>query len=98
MHRVRQKVLATSYRTFHNRVMKLLYEADPGGMGSTVGAPADEYSEEATKLIAGLKRAKTIGEVRRLVVSMFPESNEELVSKIYSLWAEYGKLLGTRER
>lgn len=40
-----------AYRAFKQEVERILYDADPYGMGSSVGAPRDEYSDAAARLI-----------------------------------------------
>ena len=40
-----------AYLDFKREVEDVLYEVDPYGMGSTIDAPRDEYSDEAARLL-----------------------------------------------
>ncbi|MCP3880779.1 MAG: hypothetical protein GY701_20650 [Sulfitobacter sp.] len=60
-------------------VSALLYAFDPGGMGSTVFAPEDEYDEPARRMVAG---ARSVADVGELVRGHYPESGDQLVAAV----------------
>lgn len=60
-------------------VSALLYAFDPGGMGSTVFAPEDEYDEPARRIVA---QARTAADLRELARRHYPESSDQLVAAV----------------
>ncbi len=50
----RTRALSRAYQDFNRRLMTILYEEDPAGVGSSVGAPEDEYAAEAAELVVRL--------------------------------------------
>ena len=60
-------------------VSALLYAFDPGGMGSSVFAPEDEYDDPARRIVA---QARTAADLRMLARSHYPESTDQLVTAV----------------
>ena len=87
----RHQELSSAYAELRGRLMAVLYEVDPAGMGSQVGAPMDEYSEEATRLIPRLRTARTREDVQRVLSDMFPAPSERLISLVYAEWAAFAQ-------
>jgi hypothetical protein len=83
----RQRTLA--YKRLHEYLVRLLYVDDPDLMGLSVGAPPDEYSQEAAILIAMLSSAKSEEEVATKVGEIFPSGSRELVDSITRAWLRF---------
>jgi len=66
----------------------LLYDYDPDGMGSTVGAPLDEYIDVATSLIRALRDREVCLDFAEAVRDVIPGATAELVAKIEMAWDE----------
>jgi hypothetical protein len=65
---------------------RLLYDHDPDGMGATVGAPVDEYSDMATRLIRALRDSEFgVGSVE-VIRGVIPTAKLELIAEIESAW------------
>jgi hypothetical protein len=74
---------ALAYHRFRDKLMTILYEEDPGGMGSTVGAPLDEYAQEASMLAPRLRDAAVSREVRLILEDMFVDNvSDSLASRV----------------
>jgi hypothetical protein len=74
---------ALAYQRFRDKLMTILYEEDPGGMGSTVGAPLDEYAQEASRLVPRLRVAAASQEVRLILEDMFHNNvSDSLASRV----------------
>lgn len=89
----RQKRLSLAYKRFREGLITILYEEDPGRMGSSVGAPPDEYAQEASVLAARLTDADT-GEqdVRLTLQEMFrDDASDELVSRVERALGEFAR-------
>jgi hypothetical protein len=76
--------LRNAYKQFLEKLMKILYDLDPEGIGSSIDAPFDEYRDLATLLVPRLSRAKTSSgaaeEVRKLVPTAEPALIEALLA------------------
>ena len=68
-----------SYDRVVRVVSALLYAFDPGGMGSTVFAPEDEYDDPARRLVADVR---SVADLRELARSHYPDSGEQLVEAV----------------
>jgi len=78
----RRKV--NEWRALVRRVSDLLYDHDPLGMGSSVGAPSDEYDHIAIDLIRQIRDGQEIGEA---TLGLLPDANQSLISAITDLLA-----------
>lgn len=84
----RKAALQQAYQSMRVQLMEILYEEDPAGFGSSVSAPRDEYSEEATRLIVALRGAETEEDVRERLSEMFGDVSDQLVHKVHEMWIE----------
>lgn len=69
--------------------MKVLYEEDPQGFGISIGAPADEYSAQASELLVELSRMGRDDEIESLIRREFPEASGSLVNQLSEIWRDY---------
>jgi hypothetical protein len=60
-----------AYLTAKRQIEALLHDVDPLGVGSSVGSPTDEYSDEAARLIPVLV-AIVAGETSRSLDEVLP--------------------------
>lgn len=90
MRRIKQRNrISKAYRVAHARLMSILYEEDPDGMGATVGAPEDEYAQPATLLMIALNDASTPEKARRAVTDMYPDATEKLLTDALEVWRAF---------
>jgi hypothetical protein len=73
-----RKAQTRAYLDFQREIEQLLYEMDPDGMGSSIGSPRDEYSDEAARVLPLLIRAAN-GEDAELPWSD-PDVRERLIA------------------
>lgn len=66
----------------------ILYEHDPEGMGSTVGAPEDEYDDGAIALLRRLGQLESQS-MPSLVYEFWPTASDELVDALAEAWNRY---------
>jgi hypothetical protein len=85
----RQQALAHAYQALREELATILYEEDPGTMGSHVGAPPDEYAEEAGRLSTMLKGSTSEGETGRVLRGMFTSPSPRLVSRVHEAWGHF---------
>jgi len=78
-----------AWKVLHRELQAILYESDPGWMGSTVGAPDDEYFDDAINLIRSLKELGPQESVADVVRTLWPEADSDLISAIEQAWARY---------
>ncbi len=74
------------YETLKTALEKLLYEYDPDGMGSTVGAPLDEYSDAAVTLMRALRDRRPDVPITEAVRDAVPGATNELIAEIEKRW------------
>jgi hypothetical protein len=72
-----------AYSSFLVAVVRLLYDFDPDGIGRSIDAPLDEYSEEATRLVARLSRSETADEAAVEVRNLFPTAELPLIDALW---------------
>jgi hypothetical protein len=72
-----------AYKSFLDAVTRLLYDFDPDGIGRSIDAPFDEYSEEAARLLARLSRSETADEAAVAVLSVFPAAGQPLIDALW---------------
>jgi hypothetical protein len=69
------------------QVSDLLYHHDPDGMGSSVGAPSDEYDGIAVSLLRQIRdrpKGQDIGEAIR---GMYPDAAQDLIDAVIDAFA-----------
>lgn len=78
------------YEAVRAEFERLLYDYDPDGMGSTVGAPLDEYSDFAVSLMRALRDRAPDVSVAEAIRHAVPGATSELVAEIEKLWSDSG--------
>jgi hypothetical protein len=86
----KEQQVTAAYLRLIQRFMAILYEEDPEGFGSTIGAPRDEYSNEAAKLAAELRQNQ--GNIHA-ALAVWPSSSERLIERITSAWDEFDSVV-----
>jgi len=69
----RNRTRTQAYLEYKAKLEAILYDHDPYGFGSSIGAPSDEYSDEAARLAALLSHATHEG-LQPELGTLFPES------------------------
>jgi hypothetical protein len=72
-----------AYNSFLDAVTRLLYDFDPDGIGRSIDAPFDEYSEEAARLLTRLSRSETADEAAVEVRGLFPAAEQPLIDALW---------------
>jgi hypothetical protein len=72
-------------------VTRLLYRADPVGIGVSTGSPKDEYSMEAAAIARGIPEANDAADVQRLVHAVFVEYFGEHTAGPETAYAEIAR-------
>jgi hypothetical protein len=91
----RQDRLKAAYGDAHQRLMRVLYIADPEHMGRSVGAPEDEYSDVATRLMTSLRGATTADQARAATLAMYPNATEDLIKEVTEVWRVFSETTAT---
>lgn len=86
----RKARLRQAYASMRTQLMEVLYEEDPKGFGSSISAPRDEYSEEATLLIVALRGAESETDVADRLNAMFGLVSDRLSHRVHQTWVEGG--------
>jgi hypothetical protein len=81
-----RKELLREYAALKGRLERLLYDYDPDGMGSTVSAPLDEYSDVAAALIRALRDRQPEASFSETVWDVVPAATAELLGEIEAAW------------
>lgn len=89
MTKPRKKRLSSAYSTLYEKLLNILYDEDPEGMGVAAGAPDDEYSPEVSKLIPRLQRTAGRDAVAGVVLEMFPAASDSLINEVSDAWARF---------
>ena len=74
--------LTRAYQQFCSELSRVLYEEDPARMGTSVGAPHDEYDGEAVRLAAALRDARSDEQVERVLIQAFHGAPARLVERV----------------
>ena len=85
----RQDRLRAAYSAAHERLTMVLYSVDPEGIGRSVGAPEDEYSQVATRLMTALGTAATDGHVRAATAAIYPDATHDLIHQVIDVWRDF---------
>ncbi|MDP3984891.1 MAG: hypothetical protein Q8Q52_07820 [Acidimicrobiia bacterium] len=70
----------------HSAFMEILYRYDPLDMGSTVGAPDDEYFDEATGTIRSLLDLSDEWGRREAIASRWPGAGDAMLNELEAAW------------
>lgn len=87
--RNRRNKLTRAYEALRQELQAILYEEDPEGMGSSVGAPPDEYAEEAAALIPMLQGSASEGEIAAVLHKKFGSAQRALVERVHRAWSQF---------
>jgi hypothetical protein len=78
------KELKSAYIRGLEAITRILYDLDPDGMGRSIDAPLDEYSDAADELMPRLWAARTESEASKEIRRSFPTAERRLLD---ALWA-----------
>ena len=80
-----------AYLDFKREVQDVLYDVDPDGMGSSIGAPREEYSDEAARVLPALLAAESAE------AAQLPWSDPMLRARLVSIAQRYRPRLHARD-
>jgi hypothetical protein len=83
--------LRNAYNQLLEKVMRVLYDLDPEGMGWSIDAPFDEYHDLATLLVPRLSRAKTSSEAAEEIRKLVPTAEPALIEALLAAQQEFKK-------
>src|SRR6266571_1349841 len=83
------EALSLAYKQLCEELSGALYDEDPASMGSTVGAPRNEYDGEAARLASALRDTRTRNEVALHLYKMFGDCSESLVERVDKALAKF---------
>jgi len=66
--------------------MDVLYRLDPDGMGSSVGAPDDEYFDVAIVLMRQLLDRGATANTQQVALERWPAASPEMLADIEAAW------------
>jgi hypothetical protein len=72
----------------HSAFMEILYRHDPLDMGSTVGAPGDEYFDEATRTIRSVLDLSDEWGLSQALASRWPGVEAEMIDELAAAWRQ----------
>jgi hypothetical protein len=78
----RNEALASAYKELCEELSATLYDVDPAGMGSTVGAPREEYDGQAARIAAALRGSRSREEIASHLEKSFGECSAALVERV----------------
>jgi hypothetical protein len=85
----RNESLSHAYTQLCEELSAALYEEDPASMGSSVGAPLDEYDGEAARLASALRESRSTEEITLHLRDMFGECSESLAERVRKALAKF---------
>jgi hypothetical protein len=74
------------WKDVHSAFMEILYRYDPLDMGSTVGAPDDEYFDEATRTIRSVLDLSEEWGLRQAIESRWPGADAAMLDELEAVW------------
>jgi hypothetical protein len=83
------QALASAYKEFCAELSATLYDEDPAGMGSTSGAPRNEYDGVAQKIAASLRDIRSREEITPCLEKFFDAWTPSLVDRIERALAKF---------
>lgn len=81
--------LRNAFNQFLEKIMRILYDVDPEGIGSSIDAPFDEYRDLATLLVPRLSRAKTPSEADEEIRKLVPTAEPALIEALLAAQQEF---------
>lgn len=85
----RNEALARAYKQLCEELSAALYDEDPASMGSTVGAPHDEYNEEAARLASALRNSRSRDDITLHLREIFGDCSESLAERVDKALAKF---------
>jgi hypothetical protein len=82
------KELKSAYIHRIKAITRILYDLDPDGIGRSIDAPLDEYSDAAAKLMPRLWAARTESEASKEIRKSFPAAEQRLLDALWAAWQE----------
>lgn len=70
----------------HGAFMEILFRHDPLDMGSTVGAPDDEYFDEATRTLRSVLDLSENWGVSQAIASRWPGADAAMLDDLLAAW------------
>jgi hypothetical protein len=77
-----RKELALAYERLCDELSRVLYEEDPARIGKSIGAPRDEYNEEAARLATALRTVSSRDEIEQVLQQVFHTKSTALVERV----------------
>lgn len=74
------------WQDVHSAFVEILHRHDPLYMGSTVGAPDDEYFDEATRTIRSVLDLSDEWGLRQALESRWPGAESSMLDELVSAW------------
>jgi len=75
------------WRRTQAAMMEILYRHDPDGIGSSVGAPDDEYFDAVTDLAQRLLKVEPGGDPQVAVLAQWPHAHPRMVEELVRQWS-----------
>jgi hypothetical protein len=85
----RNEALASAYKVLCEELSATLYDEDPAGMGSTVGAPRDEYDGQAARIAAALRSTRSRKDVASYLEKSFSKCSPALIERVERSLAKF---------
>lgn len=77
------KDLKRAYEKRLEAIARILYDLDPDGIGRSIDAPEDEYSEPASRLLPRLWAAKNVSDAAQEIARLFPTAEQALIDALW---------------
>jgi hypothetical protein len=87
--KARNKALALAYKLLCEELSGALYDEDPAGMGSTAGAPLDEYDGVAARIASALPNVRSREEIASHLQSTFWGCSPALLERVEKTLAKF---------
>lgn len=78
----RNQALTPAYKELCKELSASLYNEDPAGMGTTVGAPGDEYDGEAARIAAALRNIRSREEIGAYLKQTYGKCSGALIDQV----------------
>jgi hypothetical protein len=83
------EALKSAYKELSEELSAILYDEDPAGMGSTVGAPRDEYDGLAARIAVALRGVRSREKVTSYLEESLGKCSTDLVERIDKALAKF---------
>src|SRR5438132_6100459 len=85
----RNEALTSAYVQLCDELSATLYDEDPSGMGSTAGAPRDEYDGEAARIAAALRNSRSRDEIASHLEKSYGNCSPALIDRVERAIAKF---------